>query len=61
MNIERTDQAITFDNSANLIAESNVEGRLDLGHSLLYRLRHPALGAIAVLNSALGQCAVMFL
>ena len=61
MNIERTDQAITFDASADLIAESSVEGRLDLGHSLLYRLRHPALGAIADLNSTLGQCAVMFL
>lgn len=61
MNIERKDQAISFDASADLIAESKVENRLDLGHSLLYRLSHPALGAIAVLNSSLGQSAILFL
>lgn len=53
------DQAISFDQSAELIAESEVINRLDLGHSLLLRLRHPALGPIAVLNSAAGHCALM--
>lgn len=55
------DQAITFDKSAELIEESEVINRLDLGHAFLLRLRHPALGSIAVLNSSVGQCAMMSL
>lgn len=55
------DQIITFDQSAELIGESEIVDRLDLGHSLLMRLKHPSHGNIAVLNSSVGQCAVMFL
>lgn len=53
------DRAIDFEKSVELIEESEVVTCLDLGHSLLYRLMHPVFGAIAVLNSSVGSCAVM--
>lgn len=56
---ETNGQAITFDESAELIAVSETELRLDLGHSILYRLRHPTHGRIVVLNSAVGKCAIL--
>lgn len=59
MNQQKQGAVITFDESADLIAESVVESRLDLGHSLMYRLRHPVMGGLIVLNSAVGQCAMM--
>ena len=56
-----TDQAIDFERCVELIAESEIVARLDLGHSFLYRLNHPALGAIVVLNSSLGCGALIVL
>ena len=60
MSIAKTaDQIISFEDSADLIAESDVEGRLDLGHSLVYRLKHPSKGNIIVMNCSSGACAVL--
>lgn len=53
------DKAISFDESAELIAESEVLTRLDLGHAMVMRLKHPTHGSIIVLNSSVGKSAVL--
>lgn len=58
-NAKTADQIISFEDSADLIAESKVENRLDLGHSFVYRLRHPVKGSIIVMNCSSGACAVL--
>ena len=52
-------QAITYERGADLIAESQVEDRLDIGHSMVYRLKHPQEGAIVVISSSVGQSAMV--
>lgn len=56
---EVADCVISNEESADLIAESVVEGRLNLGHSYIYRLSHPVRGRIIVLNSSVGNGAVL--
>jgi hypothetical protein len=56
---KNADQIISFEDSADLIAESQVENRLDLGHSYVYRLKHPVKGSIIVMNCSSGACAVL--
>lgn len=51
-------QAIPYEQGVALIAESEVESSLDIGHSMLYRLRHPQHGAIFVMSSAIGDSAM---
>lgn len=53
------DQAISFDESAELIEQSEVRSKLDLGHSLVYRLQHPEFGDIIVINSSSGSGALL--
>lgn len=52
-------QAITYEAGTDLIAESEVEERLDLGYADIYRLKHPERGAIIVFSSSSGDSAVV--
>lgn len=53
------DKIINFEAATDLISDSEVKGRMDLGHALVLRLKHPQHGDIIVLNSTVGKCAVL--
>lgn len=53
------DAIISCEDSADLVAESVIDSRMDLGHSFIYRLTHPVRGKIIVFNSAHADCAVL--
>lgn len=59
MGHKNTDAVVSYEETVDLIAESEVEGRLDLGHSFVYRLKHPLRGNIIVMNSSVGSGAVL--
>lgn len=52
-------EKITAEESACIIEEANVEVELDLGHSFMYRVLHPVMGRLVVLNSSVGESAMM--
>ena len=45
---------LTSEESADLLEVSEVRGFIDLGHSFLYKLFHPGLGMIVLVNSCMG-------
>jgi len=49
---------LSYEESADLISESIVENSVDLGHSVMYKLLHPSMGRIVVLNS-IGKCGII--
>lgn len=49
-------RAISYEESVELIAESEIEHQVDMGHSILYVLIHPIYQRLTVLNSSLGEC-----
>lgn len=53
------DEVLDYCEVANLIAESSVQSRLDLGHSFVYRVSHPVRGNIIVVSSFAGNGAVL--
>lgn len=52
---------LSNEDSADMISESEIVKKLDLGHSLLYVLKHPVHKDIVVLNSGVGQSGVVSL
>jgi hypothetical protein len=52
-------QEIAYERGVDLIAESQVEESLDIGHSMVYRLKHPQEGTIVVVSSSVGQSAMV--
>lgn len=54
-------QTVDAEAAADVLAESKVESSLDIGHSIIYVLKHPRKGALVLVNSALGSSAVITL
>ena len=50
---------VDFEGSANMISEAEVLDSVDMGHSTMYRLKHPSLGDIVLVSSVMGSGAVM--
>ncbi len=50
---------VTLEEVADIMEVSSVELELDLGHSFLYRVNHPSMGRIVLVNSSVGDSAVM--
>jgi len=46
---------LSYEEGAMLIDESIIEESLDLGHSVIYKLRHPRRGRVFLVSSAVGQ------
>jgi hypothetical protein len=53
------DRAISWDEGVELVESSHVVKRLDLGHSMIYRLRNQKYGEIVVVSSSSGASAVL--
>jgi hypothetical protein len=52
---------LTAEQSADILSESEVERCVDLGHSFMYKLIHPVLGLLLLVNSSLGDSGFMTL
>ena len=52
-------EKISNEQSAELILESEVQCCLDLGSSFLYKLLHPKLGPVVVVDSSVGSCGLL--
>lgn len=50
---------LSYEEGASLIDESVIEESLDLGHSIIYKLRHPQRGGIFLVSSAVGQSGML--
>ncbi len=52
---------INLERVVDLIEESTVKEQLDLGSALMYKLLHPTLGSLVLVNSAAGDHGLMHL
>lgn len=57
----QVDKVVSAIEALELVADSEQVSRLDLGHSTIHRLKHPALGSIVVLCSHAGDGALLAL
>lgn len=57
--LKRVAMTLTTDESADILVDSEVVDCLDMGHSFLYKLRHPALGLLAMVNTSVGLCGLL--
>jgi len=50
---------LSAEECADILVDSEIDTSLDLGHSFLYKLRHPALGLVCMVNSAVGHSGLL--